>query len=131
MTCNTCVTSQGTWKSFCSYIIEMLPKESSICWVSYSWFCFSICIISDSSWYQLFFLTCVWYLLLRNGHRMQSLLLTSSQDEIVVRGSPNVGPPSQESKGSSHWETLELYLVCLFLLFMINFTLFKANMLFF
>lgn len=45
-----------------------------------------------------------------NGHRMQSLLLTSSQDEIVVRGSPNVGPPSQESKGSSHWETLELYL---------------------
>ncbi|KAK4339814.1 hypothetical protein RND71_041276 [Anisodus tanguticus] len=51
-----------------------------------------------------------------NGQRMHSLLLTSSQDEIVVHESPNVGPPGQESKGSSHWETLELYLVRLFLL---------------
>ncbi|CAN4108263.1 unnamed protein product [Withania somnifera] len=45
-----------------------------------------------------------------NGQRMQSLLLTSSQNEIVVHESSNVGPPAQESKGSSHWETLELYL---------------------
>ncbi|KAF3614407.1 hypothetical protein FXO38_35698 [Capsicum annuum] len=45
-----------------------------------------------------------------NGQKMQTLLLTSSQNEIVVHESPNVGPPAQESKGSSHWETLELYL---------------------
>ncbi|XP_059313417.1 nuclear pore complex protein NUP160 [Lycium ferocissimum] len=45
-----------------------------------------------------------------NGQRMHSLLLTSSQDEIVVHESSNVGPPGQESAGSSHWETLELYL---------------------
>ncbi|MCD9560935.1 hypothetical protein HAX54_019798 [Datura stramonium] len=45
-----------------------------------------------------------------NGQRMHSLLLTSSQNEIVLYESPNVGPPAQESKGSSHWETLELYL---------------------
>ncbi|KAK4378769.1 hypothetical protein RND71_000631 [Anisodus tanguticus] len=46
----------------------------------------------------------------RNGQRMHSLLLTSSQDEIVVHESPNVGPPGQESNGNSQWETLELYL---------------------
>ncbi|KAJ8529690.1 hypothetical protein K7X08_036525 [Anisodus acutangulus] len=45
-----------------------------------------------------------------NSQRMHSLLLTSSQDEIVVHELPKVGPPGQESKGSSHWETLELYL---------------------
>ncbi|CAN4110826.1 unnamed protein product [Withania somnifera] len=46
----------------------------------------------------------------RNDQRMQSLLLTSSQDEIVVHESLNVGLPAQESKDSGHWETLELYL---------------------
>ncbi|XP_009775332.1 nuclear pore complex protein NUP160 isoform X2 [Nicotiana sylvestris] len=45
-----------------------------------------------------------------NGQRMHNLLLTLSQDEIVAHESPNVGPTAHESKGSSQWETLELYL---------------------
>lgn len=43
-------------------------------------------------------------LLVGNG-----LLLTSSKDQ-VVHGSLDMGHSTQQSKGNSHWETLELYL---------------------
>lgn len=42
--------------------------------------------------------------------RMHGLLLTSSKEEIVVHGSPDMGPTSQNHQGNAQWETLELYL---------------------
>lgn len=42
--------------------------------------------------------------------RMHGLLLTSSKEEIVVHGSPDMGPTSQNDQGNAQWETLELYL---------------------
>ncbi|KAL3538416.1 hypothetical protein ACH5RR_001782 [Cinchona calisaya] len=41
------------------------------------------------------------------NHRMQGFLLTSSQYET---GLLDVGPMTQQSKGNSQWETLEIYL---------------------
>ncbi|XP_012074439.1 nuclear pore complex protein NUP160 isoform X1 [Jatropha curcas] len=45
-----------------------------------------------------------------NDMRSHGLLLTSSMDDMVVHGSPDVGPASQQSRGNMQWETLELYL---------------------
>ncbi|XP_052192841.1 nuclear pore complex protein NUP160 isoform X2 [Diospyros lotus] len=45
-----------------------------------------------------------------NDLRPNGLLLTSSKDEVVIHGSNDLGPPVQQSKGNSQWETLELYL---------------------
>ncbi|KAG5228130.1 nuclear pore complex protein [Salix suchowensis] len=42
--------------------------------------------------------------------RMHGLLLTSSKEEIVVHGSTDMGPTSQNYQGNAQWETLELYL---------------------
>ncbi|CAK7335902.1 unnamed protein product [Dovyalis caffra] len=41
---------------------------------------------------------------------MHGLLLTSSKEEIVVHGSPDMGLTSQHHQGNAQWETLELYL---------------------
>uniref|UniRef100_A0A5B7BIU5 Uncharacterized protein n=1 Tax=Davidia involucrata TaxID=16924 RepID=A0A5B7BIU5_DAVIN len=48
--------------------------------------------------------------LMGNDLRTHGLLLTSSKNEIVVHGSLDIGPSTQQSKGNSQWETLELYL---------------------
>lgn len=45
-----------------------------------------------------------------NAHRQRGLLLTSSRNEVVVHGSLDVGPPEQQFKGNTQWETLERYL---------------------
>ncbi|XP_059648344.1 nuclear pore complex protein NUP160 isoform X2 [Cornus florida] len=45
-----------------------------------------------------------------NDLRTHGLLLTSSNDEMVVDGSLDIGPSTHQSKGNSQWETLELYL---------------------
>jgi nuclear pore complex protein Nup160 len=45
---------------------------------------------------------------------MHGHLLTSSKEEIVVHGSPDMGPTSQNHQGNAQWETLELYLVRIF-----------------
>lgn len=45
---------------------------------------------------------------------MHGLLLTSSQDELV-HDSVDAATAVQQFAGSSHWETLELYLVRIFL----------------
>lgn len=42
--------------------------------------------------------------------RSQSLLLTSSNDEVVVHGSPGMELTSEQTKANCHWETLEHYL---------------------
>lgn len=42
--------------------------------------------------------------------REQGLLLTSSKDEVIDHGSPNMCSANQQSNGISHWGTLELYL---------------------
>ncbi|PPD81238.1 hypothetical protein GOBAR_DD21811 [Gossypium barbadense] len=42
--------------------------------------------------------------------RSQSLLLTSSKDEVVVHGSPGMELTSEQTKANCHWETLEHYL---------------------
>lgn len=42
---------------------------------------------------------------------MHGLLLTSSKEELVVHGSTDMGPTSQNYQGNAQWETLELYLV--------------------
>ncbi|XP_040960672.1 nuclear pore complex protein NUP160 isoform X3 [Gossypium hirsutum] len=42
--------------------------------------------------------------------RSQSLLLTSSKDEVVVHGSPDMELTSEQTKANCHWETLEHYL---------------------
>ncbi|XP_017979220.1 PREDICTED: nuclear pore complex protein NUP160 [Theobroma cacao] len=39
-----------------------------------------------------------------------NLLLTSSKDEVVVHGSPDMAPTAQQTKANYHWETLEHYL---------------------
>ncbi|OMO76186.1 Suppressor of auxin resistance [Corchorus capsularis] len=39
-----------------------------------------------------------------------NLLLTSSRDELVVHGSPDMAPTTQQTKANCHWETLEHYL---------------------
>lgn len=52
----------------------------------------------------------MYHMLYRNDLKMHGLLLTSSKDE-VVHGSLDMGHSTQQSKGNSHWETLELYLV--------------------
>lgn len=44
---------------------------------------------------------------------MHGLLLTSSQDELV-HDSVDAATAVQQFAGSSHWETLELYLVRIF-----------------
>lgn len=41
---------------------------------------------------------------------VRNLLLTSSKDEVVVHGSPDIEPNSQQTKADYHWETLEHYL---------------------
>ncbi|XP_050381591.1 nuclear pore complex protein NUP160 isoform X2 [Argentina anserina] len=40
----------------------------------------------------------------------QGLLLTSSKDEVIVHGSPDMCLSNQQSNGTSQWGTLELYL---------------------
>ncbi|KAM1120670.1 hypothetical protein ACFX19_002481 [Malus domestica] len=45
-----------------------------------------------------------------DDHRAHGLLLTSSKDEVVAHGSPDVGSTKQQSKGINQWGTLELYL---------------------
>ncbi|KAK2644108.1 hypothetical protein Ddye_019303 [Dipteronia dyeriana] len=45
-----------------------------------------------------------------NNFKTHGLLLTSSTDEVVVRGSPDNVPSVHQYKGSGQWETLELYL---------------------
>lgn len=38
-------------------------------------------------------------------------MLTSSKDEMIFHGSIDMDPSPQQPKGSTQWETLELYLV--------------------
>ncbi|KAL2491059.1 SUPPRESSOR OF AUXIN RESISTANCE1 [Abeliophyllum distichum] len=45
-----------------------------------------------------------------NDRKTNGLLLTSSQDEVVVHGSLDVGTTAQQSMGNGQWETLEVYL---------------------
>ncbi|KAE8709147.1 NUP160 protein [Hibiscus syriacus] len=42
--------------------------------------------------------------------RPHSLLLTSSKDELVVHGSPDMELTNEQAKANGHWETLEHYL---------------------
>ncbi|KAG6727322.1 hypothetical protein I3842_02G124200 [Carya illinoinensis] len=46
----------------------------------------------------------------RDDLRTQGLLLTSSKNEVVIHGSANLVPATQQYKGNSEWETLEIYL---------------------
>lgn len=48
--------------------------------------------------------------LVGNDLRPRGLLLTSSKDEMIIHGSIDLGPSPQQPKGSTQWETLELYL---------------------
>ncbi|KAF7127679.1 hypothetical protein RHSIM_Rhsim11G0112000 [Rhododendron simsii] len=48
--------------------------------------------------------------LVGNDLRPHGLLLTSSKDEMIIHGSIDMGPSPQQPKGSTQWETLELYL---------------------
>lgn len=47
---------------------------------------------------------------LGNDSKTNGLLLTSSQDEVVVHGSLDLGTTVQQSKSNRQWETLEVYL---------------------
>ncbi|GLT27531.1 hypothetical protein SLA2020_025180 [Shorea laevis] len=40
-----------------------------------------------------------------------SLLVTSSKDEVILDGSPDIGLTTQQTNLNSQWETLEIYLV--------------------
>lgn len=53
------------------------------------------------------------FFLFRKGRKVHGLLLTSSQDELV-HDSVDAATAVQQFAGSSHWETLELYLVRIF-----------------
>lgn len=59
------------------------------------------------------------YLICRNDLRSQSLLLTSSQNEVALPGLLELAAPTKQFKGNSFWENLELYLVRIFYLFML------------
>lgn len=52
----------------------------------------------------------------RNDLRTRGLLLMSSKNEVVVHGSADLVPASQQHKGNSEWETLGIYLVYIFLI---------------
>lgn len=60
----------------------------------------------------------MWFITFRDDPREQGLLLTSSKDEVIDHGSPDMCSANQQSNGISHWGTLELYLVRIFCIFL-------------
>ncbi|KAL6964533.1 hypothetical protein U1Q18_035585 [Sarracenia purpurea var. burkii] len=48
--------------------------------------------------------------LVGNDLKPHVLLLTPSKDAVGIYGSLDMGPPTQQSRGNTNWETLELYL---------------------
>lgn len=56
------------------------------------------------------------FITFRDDPTTQGLLLTSSKDEVIIHGSPDVRSSNQQPNGISQWGTLELYLVRIFYL---------------
>lgn len=120
--------AQGIGKSFLCYVFEMLSKQSrfficsvqliSLLWIHFVYF--ELCIGESECKFNLLVMrvnVTVCDMTFRDDLRTQGLLLTSSKNEVVIHGSANLVPATQQYKGNSEWETLEIYLVYIFLIF--------------